>query len=1116
MTSFQHSPDANTSDSNPSFPDRERIRRRILTARRRWISILFFGLYVILAIFIFLFAIRSYTQFESEYRSEVERQLTVIAELKVSDLSDWRKERLEDGRIFKDNPVFADLIRRMETNPMDQVASADMQNWLSLFQQHYQYDQTILLDVQGNLLSASPAMTADNLAGYPLSDLYGIQQSNTVTLLDFHRDVENGPIFLSVLVPIRDSQNRPLGTVVLHINPSTNLYPFIQRWPVPNDTGESLLVRREGDDILFLNDLRFWSDAALNYRLPITETDLPAVQAVLGRTGVVDGVDYRGHAVIAAVYPIPESPWFLVAKLDTSEAFAPIHERLAITVALTLLSLGAIAGPIYYFWRRQMATFTRERRQSAAELQALASRQEAILAAVPDIIMQVDNDKRYTWANRPGYAFFGDDVIGHEASDYFLGEQNTYTAVQPLFAGERDLVYVESWQRRQDGEHRLLAWWCRVLRDSDDRVTGALSTARDITELRAAEQEFRNAHERLELATRAAEMGIWDWNIETNQLVWDDRMYVLYGVRREDFDGAYEAWLNGVHPDDRTASDAASEQARRGEREYDTEFRIIRPDGEIRWIRAHGRVIRNQEGKPVRMIGVNYDITARKQAEEAMRESEEKFRLIFENSPIGAAMVALDGRYLTVNPALCAILGYSSEELHRLTYHALTYPDDMELTLSLRQKVLDGRGSQVRFTKRYIHKDGHVIWVEVGSALVMDISDKPAYFVTNILDITEQRRIEEELRESEDKFRYVFDYSAVGKSITLPSGQIYVNQAFCDMLGYTSDELQGQTWQEITHPDDIPMNQNLVDDMVQGRRDTLRYRKRYLHKNGSVVWVDVSSAIRRNPEGLALYLMTTATNITEQVHAEEEIRRLNEQLEQRVRDRTLQLEAANRELEAFSYSVSHDLRAPLRGISGWATALEEDYGDTLNEEARGYLERILVESRLMSDLIDDLLQLSRVTRTDLEKTNVDLSAMVYSISERLRETHPKRRVEVRIQPDLHASCDIHLMQIVLTNLMDNAWKFSQPTKKAHVEFGRAGPDRQSAFYVRDNGVGFDMVYADKLFGAFQRLHKASEFPGTGVGLATVQRIIHRHGGRIWAEAEPDRGATFYFTLGENP
>jgi light-regulated signal transduction histidine kinase (bacteriophytochrome) len=259
--------------------------------------------------------------------------------------------------------------------------------------------------------------------------------------------------------------------------------------------------------------------------------------------------------------------------------------------------------------------------------------------------------------------------------------------------------------------------------------------------------------------------------------------------------------------------------------------------------------------------------------------------------------------------------------------------------------------------------------------------------------------------------------------------------------------------------------------------------------------------------------------IRERKRAREQIIQLNASLESRVAERTREVEEANqqlaamnKELEAFSYSVSHDLRAPLRGIDGWSLALLEDYGSQLDERARTYLDRVRSETQRMGVLIDDLLQLSKVTRAEMQRSPVDLTSIGNAVATQLREAHPERQMEFTIATGLTAHGDAGLLQIVLTNLMSNAVKFTGNCLETRIQFGQSQRNGESAFFVQDNGVGFDMAFAGTLFGAFQRLHKVAEFPGTGIGLATVQRVIHRHGGRVWADAQIGQGATFFFTV----
>jgi light-regulated signal transduction histidine kinase (bacteriophytochrome) len=278
--------------------------------------------------------------------------------------------------------------------------------------------------------------------------------------------------------------------------------------------------------------------------------------------------------------------------------------------------------------------------------------------------------------------------------------------------------------------------------------------------------------------------------------------------------------------------------------------------------------------------------------------------------------------------------------------------------------------------------------------------------------------------------------------------------------------------------------------------------------HGQQRWLSTTKVPLRDTQGKVIGLVGMSRDITERKQADEELKLLNEDLQRR----TIELEAVNKELEAFSYSVSHDLRAPLRAIDGFSQALLEDYLQQLDEGGQDYLQRVRAATQRMGQLIDDMLNLARITRSELHHQPVNLSALVATVAWELRQTQLDRQVEFVITPGVTVKGDPHLLQIALENLINNAWKFTQKQSQAIIEFGVIQHNSQFTYFVRDNGVGFDMAYANKLFAPFQRLHPRHEFEGTGIGLATVQRIIQRHGGRVWVEATVEQGATFYFTL----
>jgi len=425
------------------------------------------------------------------------------------------------------------------------------------------------------------------------------------------------------------------------------------------------------------------------------------------------------------------------------------------------------------------------------------------------------------------------------------------------------------------------------------------------------------------------------------------------------------------------------------------------------------------------------------------------------------------------------------------------------------------------------------IWVQaIGHAVF--VSGKAQTVSGTFQDITEHKRAEKALRESETKFRTLVEN--IPQKIFVKdrnSRWLAVNENFAHDLGLRSEELVGKVDYDF-FPKELADKYRADDERVMRTGQTEELEEKYL-REGLETWVHVVKAPVRDEHGEIAGVFGIFWDITERKRAEEEIHKLNSQLERRVYDRTTELAAANKELEAFSYSVSHDLRTPLRAIDGFSHALQEDYGNRLDEAGRDHLQRVRAAAQRMGRLIDDLLQLSRLGKAALHKERVNLSTLAQDIIAELRTGDPQRQVEVVISENLCGEADLRLLHVVMENLLRNAWKFTCKTPMARIEFGQVSGGSHSAttsatpsppnglneamrsdgtavFFVRDNGAGFDMKNAEKLFGAFQRLHAATEFPGTGIGLATVARIIHRHAGAVWAEAAEGQGATFYFTL----
>ena len=432
-------------------------------------------------------------------------------------------------------------------------------------------------------------------------------------------------------------------------------------------------------------------------------------------------------------------------------------------------------------------------------------------------------------------------------------------------------------------------------------------------------------------------------------------------------------------------------------------------------------------------------------------------------------------------------------------------------------KLEDGKTAALNLTERLVKS---LAKLEDGKTAALNLSED--------LKIEIELRTENEkaLRESELKYRNLIEYSPDAIFINQEYKVTLVNKACLNLFGANNEqELLGKNLFELFHPDyheniknyihifkdqqTAPKSIELFGKPVHGKV----IEEKIIRLDGKTTDVEVVAA--PFPFGGINVVHFILRDITERRQAREKIRKLNSELELRVAERTRQLEQTYKELEAFSYSVSHDLRSPLRGIDGFSMALYDDYFHKLDDKAKDYIERIRAATKRMDELIDSLLNLSKVSRIQLIVETVNLSLLATEISDALKNSDKTRTAEIIIQGNLTAKGDTNLLRIVLENLLNNAWKFTSKKEKAVIEFGAVKEKSKIVYYVKDNGIGFDMKYANKLFGAFQRLHSAKEYPGSGVGLTTVQRIIRRHNGEVWVEGEVDKGAAFYFTIANN-
>jgi PAS domain S-box-containing protein len=503
----------------------------------------------------------------------------------------------------------------------------------------------------------------------------------------------------------------------------------------------------------------------------------------------------------------------------------------------------------------------------------------------------------------------------------------------------------------------------------------------------------------------------------------------------------------------------------------------------------------------------------RQRMEDALREHEVRFRLLVEGVKDQAIFMLDPAGYIVGwNAGAECVKGYQADEIIGQHFSRVYRAEDRAQHRPEHELEVAMATGQVEAEGWRVGKDGSPFWAHVVITALRDEAGQLRGFVKVTRDVTEGRRMEERLRASETRYRRLFEAARDGILIldAITHRITDVNPFMVELLGYTRDEFLGKELWEI----------GLLTDA-----DASQEAFRALQATGYIRYEDLplqtKAGARRDVEFVSnVYvenghqvIQCNIRDITVRTQTEAEIRTLNADLEQRVRGRTVQLEALNKELEMFNASVSHDLRAPLRRIDGFVDALRDDYADKLDAEGLQLIRNIEASTHRMNVLIDALLALSHVSRHEIEWQPVDLTALAHEIATELHRRQPTRQIEWVIADGLTTHGDARLLRIVLDNLLSNAWKFTSMKAQARIEFGgQTAPDGTSVLFVRDNGAGFDMASVDRLFGACQRLHSDKAFPGTGVGLATVQRIIHRHGGRVWAEGAVDQGATLYFTL----
>jgi PAS domain S-box-containing protein len=842
---------------------------------------------VLVVIFVLLFAgivaagCLYYRNYERHFRAEAERQLSAVAELKVNELAQYRKERLWDADALFKNAAFSGLVRRFFEHPEDGETQQQFQEWAAKYLATRQYDLICLFDAQGVIRMAVPAEPP--ISSFVSQNVSEILRSDRVIFQDFTRNEHDQRPYLALLVPVLDTSdaNHPLGVFALRIDPETYLYPFLRRWPTPSLTAETLLVRREGNDALFLNELKFQTNTALHLRISLENTNVPAVKAVLGEKGVVEGWDYRKVPTLAALHAIPDSPWFLVARMNAAEVYAPLGERLRLTLLLVSLLLISTALGIGTIWWHRRIRFYQERSKVAGALRESEERFRLVFEEGPTGMAMLDETFHFIQVN-PAFAamlgYSGEELQTMAFPDITHPDhvQNDVEQVRRLLHGELTVYRTEKRYIAKSGKELWGQAHVSVVRNAEGAFRYFLAIINDIAERKRAEEALRR--QSLVIDQTSNTIAITDLEgIITDVNAAQCR---ALGRTREELVGKSVVEAYGGNPA-RNAVQREIIETTRTRGEWFGEVTNVSATGKEVIVECHMWLLQDEQGKAIGMFGVGTDITGRKRAEEELRNSQALYYSLVENMPQSVFRKDRDGRFQFVNEQFCRDLERSLGDIVGRT-DADIFPPELAQAYRKDDLRIMETGQALDQEEKHVGADGRELFVQVVKTPLRDARGQIIGVQGVFWDITARKRAEEALKENQrqlaeanDRLRLVMD-TIPARIFWKNKDLVYLgcNRLFAEDAGRKSpEEIIGETdynlgWREqaeLYRKDDL--------EVMRSGNSKLNYEEPQTAPDGKPIWLRTSKVPLRDVNNRIVGILGTYEDITERKQAEEALHR---------------------------------------------------------------------------------------------------------------------------------------------------------------------------------------------------------------------------------------------------